>query len=29
MYMGKKEYVMLKEGLCDGFDVAVTCEVCR
>jgi len=27
--MGKKEYMLLKEGLCDGFDVAITCEVCK
>jgi hypothetical protein len=29
MYMGKKEYMMVKEGPCDGFDVVITCEVCK
>jgi len=28
IHMGKEEYIML-ERLCDGFDVAITCEFCK
>jgi hypothetical protein len=29
MYTGNKEYMVVKEGLYDGFDVAITCEFDR